>query len=160
MIGNIENVKFIIAGKKENIYYEIENISENYENIKFLGSIPYHQVIPYTMDANLVLCMIKPDDINNKIATANKQFEAMVCGRPIICTKGTRSGEITEEEKCGLVVDYNREALRDSIIRLHDSPELCEKLGRNALKAAITKYNWKIEEKKLLKLYEKVKVAK
>jgi len=152
-IGNMKNVKFIIAGKKENMYHEIENMSKSYGNIKFLGSIPYHQVIPYTMDANLVLCMINPDDINNKIATANKQFEAMVCGRPIICTMGTRSGEITGNEDCGLVVDYTKEALKEAIIELRDSPELCEKLGRNALKAAINKYNWEIEEKKLLSLY-------
>lgn len=159
-IGNIKNVKFIIAGKKENMYHEIENMSKSYGNIKFLGPIPYHQVIPYTMGANLVLCMIKPSDINNRMASANKQFEAMVCGRPIICTKGTRSGEITRNEDCGLVVDYTKEALSKAIIKLRDSPELCEKLGRNALKAAINKYNWEIEEKKLLKLYEKVKAVK
>ena len=155
-IGNIKNVKFIIAGKKENMYHEIENMSKNYSNIKFLGPIPYHQVIPYTIGANLVLCMIKSSDINNRIASANKQFEAMVCGRPIICTKGTRSGEITRNAECGLVVDYTKEALSKAIIKLRDSPELCEKLGRNALKAAINKYNWEIEEKKLLKLYEKI----
>lgn len=33
---------------------------------------------------------------------------------------------------------------------------LCEKLGRNALKAAINKYNWKNEEKKLLRLYDDI----
>jgi len=101
--------------------------------------------------------MINPNDINNKIATANKQFEAMVCGRPIICTKGTRSGEITRNEDCGLVVDYTKEALSEAIIKLRDSPGLCEKLGRNALKAAINKYNWEIEEKKLIgKVYGKI----
>ncbi len=158
VIGNIANVKFIIAGKKENIYQEIEKISKKYSNIYFIGSVPYNQVIPYTLDANLVLCMIKPDDINNKIATANKQFEAMVCGRPIICTKGTRSGEITEQENCGLVIAYDKTSLKNAVIRLRDSPEFCDKLGRNALKAAINKYNWRIEEKKLLNLYKKIKV--
>jgi len=30
---------------------------------------------------------------------------------------------------------------------------LREKLGRNALKAAVTKYNWQKQEEKLLELY-------
>jgi glycosyltransferase involved in cell wall biosynthesis len=156
VIGNIPNVKFIIAGKKENIYYEIEKLSKKYNNIKFIGSVPYNHVIPYTMNSNLVLCMIKPDDINNRIATANKQFEAMVCGRPIICTKGTRSGKITEHEDCGLVVDYDKTSLKEAIIKLRDSPSLCKKFGKNALKAAINKYNWRLQEKKLLSVYEKL----
>ncbi len=98
--------------------------------------------------------MINPVNINTKYATANKQFEAMVCGRPVISTKGTRIGEITKQEKCGLVVDYTKEALRDAIIKLRDSPELCKELGKNALKVAIKKYNWELEEKKLIKLYK------
>lgn len=155
VIGEIDNVKFVIAGKKENMYDEVKKLSSKYDNVEFLGSIPYDKVISQTMKADAVLCMVNPDDINNKIASANKQFEAMVCGRPIITAKGTRSGEITEEEKCGLVVDYSKEGLREAIITLRDSPRLCEKMGRNALKAAINKYNWENERKKLIELYNK-----
>ena len=99
--------------------------------------------------------MINPNDINNKIASANKQFEAMVCGRPIICTKETRSGDITEKEKCGLVINYSKDSLRGGIIKLRDDNDLCKKLGENALKTALNKYNWGIEKSKLLKLYKK-----
>jgi glycosyltransferase involved in cell wall biosynthesis len=98
--------------------------------------------------------MVNPDDLNNRIALANKQFEAMVCGRPIICTKGTYSGEITEREELGLAVEHNEEALKQALIKLRDNPTLREKLGRNALKAAVTKYNWQKEEAKLLELYK------
>ncbi|RLF43348.1 MAG: hypothetical protein DRN18_00290 [Thermoplasmata archaeon] len=154
VIGGINDVKFIIAGKKENMYEEIKELSKRYNNVEFLGTIPYNKVIPYTLKSDAVLCMINPKDINNKIASANKQFEAMVCGRPIIATKGTRSGEITEKEKCGLVINYSKEDLRKAIITLRDNPKLCEELGKNALKAAIEKYNWENEKKKLIRIYE------
>jgi len=114
-------------------------------------------VIPITQNSDAVICVIDPSAFNNRIASANKQFEAMVCGRPIICTKGTRSGEITEAEKCGLTVDYSKGDLRKAIITLRDNPKLCEELGRNALKAAIEKYNWEKQEEKLLKIYEEIK---
>ncbi len=156
VIGEIDDVKFIIAGKKENMYEEIKKLSERYDNIEFLGTIPYNKVIPYTLKADAVLCMINPKDVNNKIASANKQFEAMVCGRPIIATRGTRSGEITEKEKCGLVINYSKEDLRKAIITLRDDPKLREELGKNALKAAIEKYNWKNEKKKLISIYDSI----
>jgi glycosyltransferase involved in cell wall biosynthesis len=154
VIGNIKNIKFVIAGKKENMYNLIEELSKKYNNIEFLGSISYDKVVPYTLKSDVILCMINPNDYNNKIASANKQFEAMVCGRPIICTKGTRSGDITEKEKCGLIIEYSKDSLRKGIIKLRDNKDLCKKLGRNALNAALNKYNWGIEKSKLLKLYK------
>ena len=122
-------------------------------NVTFLGRVPFDQVILVTKKADCVFFMVNPEDLNNRMALGNKQFEAMVCGRPIICTKGTYSGEVTEQEEVGLTVEYTEEALTHAIIKLRDNPELRERLGRNALKAAITKYNWQRQEEKLIELY-------
>jgi glycosyltransferase involved in cell wall biosynthesis len=156
IIGKIKNVRFVIAGKKENLYDEVKSRCEKYDNITFLGSIPFNEVIPKTLESDVVVCMINPNDMNNKIALANKQFEAIVCGRPIICTKNTYSGDMTEKLQCGLVVDYNLDAIKEAIIKLRDDPKLCEKLGRNGLKAAIDKYNWNEQKKKLLAVCSKL----
>lgn len=161
LVKDIQNVECIIGGiGKPEFVEKLRKKCLTTKNVKFIDRVPPEKVIPMTQKSSVVVCMINPNVINNKIATANKQFEAMVCGRPIICTKGTRSGEITEAEKCGLVVEYSKVALKEAIIKLRDSPDLREELGCNALTAAINKYNWKIEEKKLLQLYEKVKMAK
>lgn len=53
-------------------------------------------------------------------------------------------------------MEYSEEALRQAIIKLRDDPELRERLGRNALKAAITKYNWQRQEERLLELYRDI----
>jgi glycosyltransferase involved in cell wall biosynthesis len=147
ILGNIKGVRFVIAGKKENLYAEVKERCKNYDTVDFLGAIPFSEVIPKTLESN-------PNDLNNRIGMANKQFEAMVCGRPILCTKETYSGAMTEGLKCGLSIDYDKDALYDAIIKLRDNQELCEEFGRNALKAAKEKYNWKTQEEKLLKVYE------
>ena len=159
VLQKIPDVQGIIGGMKSrsSYYNSLKEICNKTENVDFIGKVPMKEVIPMTKKADAVYCMIQPYNINTKWATANKQFEAMVCGRPIICTKGTRSGEITEEEKCGIVVDYTKEALKEAIIKLRNSPKLCEELGKNALKAAINKYNWEQEKRKLLDIYEKLK---
>lgn len=154
IIGSMKGVRFVIAGKKENLYEEVKERCKKYDNVEFLGAIPFNEVIPKTLESDVVVCMVDPNDLNNRIAIANKQFEAMACGRPIICTKKTYSGDMTDELKCGLTIDYDENALRDAIIKLRDSPELCEKFGKNALKAAKEKYNWRSQEKKLIKALE------
>lgn len=152
-IGHIQDVKFIIAGKKENLYETVREKCRQYNNIEFLGSIPYNEVIPRTQRSDAIICMINPDDKNNKYGLANKQFEAMVCGRPIITTKQTYAGDITQDLECGLTTYYNTSYLKTTIETLRDNKELCIKLGKNALKAA-KEYNWGNQEKKLLDIYE------
>jgi glycosyltransferase involved in cell wall biosynthesis len=87
----------------------------------------------------------------------NKQFEAMVCGRPIIITKGIYAAEMTEKLNCGLTAEYNKESVKEAIIKLRDNSDLCEKFGRNAFNAAKKQYNWENEKKNLLKVYEEIK---
>lgn len=128
-------------------------------NVTFLGRVPFEGVLPMTIKADAVFCMFDPGDPNNRIGMPNKLFEAMVCGRPIICTKGTYSGEVTEQEEVGLAVGYDEQALREAIIKLRDDLALREQLGQNALRAAITIYNWEKEEEKLLALYDSLRVA-
>jgi glycosyltransferase involved in cell wall biosynthesis len=145
LIGGIGHPGYVRALKEE---------CSRTSNVIFLGRIPFDEVIPMTKKADCIFLMVNPEDLNNRIGLGIKQFEAMVCGRPIICTKGTYSGEVTEQEEVGLAVEYTKEALKEAIIRLRDDPKLREKLGRNALEAAITKYNWQKEEAKLLEVYK------
>jgi glycosyltransferase involved in cell wall biosynthesis len=159
VLGNIKNIKFVIAGKKEHIelYQETEIRCGKYENVEFLGEISAREVIPKTMECDAVICVIDPKRISSRIATANKQFNAMVCGRPIICTKDTYSGDMTKSLQCGLVIDYNLDAIKDAVIKLRDDAELCRKLGENGLKAALEEYNWGIQKDKLIKVYKGLK---
>jgi glycosyltransferase involved in cell wall biosynthesis len=127
-------------------------------NVTFLGRVPFEEVIPMTQRADCIFWMLSLGNFNNITGLGNKQFEAMACGRPIICTKGTYSGEVTEQEEVGLAVEYNEQALKEAIVKLRDDPELRQKLGRNALKAAIAKYNWQKQEEKLLALYQTLRI--
>jgi glycosyltransferase involved in cell wall biosynthesis len=150
----VPGVRCLIGGIGQPAYVEaLQQECARTSNVIFVGRVPIGEVIPMTGKADCVFFMADPADLNNRIALANKQFEAMVCGRPIICTKGTYSGEITEQEDVGLVVECSEQALREAIIKLRDDPQLRERLGKNALKAAIARYNWPKEEAKLLELY-------
>jgi len=158
VVKELKGVYCIIAGGGKPQYVDdLKNKCSKLQNVDFVGKIPMEEVLPMTGKADVVMCMINPQDLNNRRALANKQFEAMACGRPIIITKDTYAGELTKKLNCGLVIDFDKEALKEAIIKLRDNPELCEKLGKNALKAAIGEYNWEKQEEKLLEIYENLK---
>jgi len=158
-LAKISKIKFLIAAKNERnkAYLQVKNRSLNHENVEFLGTIPFNEVILLTFKANTVINAANPSSIKSKIETPNKLLEAMACGRPIICNKGTYAGEITKKLNCGLVVNYNLKAIRTAVKKLRDEPKLCEKLGKNGLKYALKYYNWDKQKEKLLQVYEKLK---
>jgi len=129
-------------------------------NIEFLGEVPFKKVIPLTMEADAIFCMVDPSNRNNRIGPQNKLYEAMVAGRPLIVTKGTYGGDLVEKLNCGLAVDYTSEALREVLVKLQENPKLREELGNNGLKAALSEYNWKAQQEKLLKVYDGLKGEK
>lgn len=157
---NLEGVRCLIGGIGAPSYLQgLEEECSRTPNVMFVGRVPFDDVIPMTMKAHVIFCMFDPGNLNNRIGMPNKLFEAMVCGRPIICTTGTYAGELTEKEEIGLAVEYKEQALRDAIIRLRDAPAFRERLGRNALAAAIARYNWEKEQNKLLALYDSLQRA-
>ncbi|VVB60898.1 Glycosyl transferases group 1 [uncultured archaeon] len=155
-LGTIENIQFLIAGKKARLYDEVEKVSKKYSNIIFLGSIPYNQVIEKTLDCNVILCMLDPEEKNNQVGLPNKIFEAMLTGRPVIVTKGLYCSKLVEAENCGVSVEYNLDEVKKSIMILRDNPKQCEELGKNGLNAAIREYNWEKQKKTLLAVYERL----
>jgi glycosyltransferase involved in cell wall biosynthesis len=155
-LGIIENIQFLIAGKKARLYKEVEKVSKKYSNITFLGSIPYSQVIEKTLDCNVILCMLDPEEKNNQVGLPNKIFEAMLTGRPVLVTKGLYYSKLVETERCGVSVEYDFEEVKKSIIMLRDDPKRCEELGKNGLQAAIREYNWEKQKKTLLSVYERL----
>ena len=158
IIGSIDNIKFIIAGKKEKmrLYNEVKNRANLYKNVEFLGQIPFDQVIPRTFKSDVVLHMVDSSTKNSKITTPNKLLEAMACGRPIICSENTYAGYLTEKLQCGLVVKPSPDSIKKAVVKLRDNPQLCRKFGENGLNAALKIYNWDKQKDKLLMLYKKL----
>lgn len=154
LIGHMEGVHFVIAGKKENVYDEVRRRARRYPNVEFVGSVPYSRVLPMTLEADAVLGMVDPSDPNNRIAWMNKQFESMVCGRPILCSEETASGEMTERLGVGITRPFSPDGMRDGIAALRDDRALRLRLGKKALEWAEKEYHWPKQERKLVALYE------
>jgi glycosyltransferase involved in cell wall biosynthesis len=101
--------------------------------------------------AGIVTFLPAPNHVDSR---PNKLFEYMSAGIPVIASNFTYWREIVETNKCGICVDpKNPSAISDAIKYLLDNQEKAELMGKNGMEAVKNKYNWNIEEKKLLDLY-------
>ena len=152
-IKDEEGIKLIIAGFGED-EAEFKDIFSSYTNIEFLGQVNHNDAIILTFQSNAVFGFYDPIIPNNRLASPNKLFEAMMCRTPIIVNGETTMVDIVRGENCGIIVPYNDElALKKAILELKNNPEMCKKMGENGRNAFEREYNWEVMEKRLLKLY-------
>ncbi len=98
--------------------------------------------------------------INYIDALPVKLFEYMLAGIPVISSKIPLWQKIVEENKCGLCVNpYNPKEIADAINKILNDDKLAEEMGLNGQKAVIDKYNWAVEEKKLIEIYYNISTS-
>lgn len=151
----VQGVNVEIAGMGDPKLIEtIKEFCSKSDNISFIGKLPYSEILLHTMRADILFALYDPTNLNNKLASPNKLFEAMMCKKPIIMNTGIACADIIQNENMGLLVPYgDYDALKKAVLTLKNNPALRKELGENGRKAYDTKYNWKIMEKRLLDMY-------
>ena len=92
---------------------------------------------------------------NHIDAQPNKMFEYMSSGIPVIASNFPLWEEIIEGRNCGVCVDPldPREVAR-GINAILDDDERAQEMGGHGIEAVRNKYNWDVEELKLLDFYK------
>ena len=81
----------------------------------------------------------------------------MSSGLPVIASNFSLWREIIEGNNCGLCVNPMKpKEIAKSIQYLIDNPSIAVQMGERGLNAVKEKYNWSLEEEKLIGLYLKV----
>lgn len=149
-------VELIVAGTGEH-EDELIELFNGYKNVTYIGQVSHPEALKLTYISDAVFGFYDPRIPNNRLASPNKLFEAMMCATPIVVNKETTMANIVEEENCGIVVPYfDTNALKNALMRLKDNPQLCAKLGENGRLAFEKKYNWEVMEKRLINLYDEL----
>lgn len=144
-------VKLKLAGEFEND--QLKSMILKNKSIIYLGHLNRKHVKDLFSNsiAGIVTYLPVPNHINSQ---PNKLFEYMSAGLPVIASNFPLWKDIVEKNNCGLCVNpKDPKAIAGAINYLVENPKEAQEMGNNGRQAVVERYNWEIEEKKLINLY-------
>lgn len=135
---------------------KMATVSPGWSRVNELGQLGREEVraVLARSVAGVVTFLPAPNHLD---AQPNKMFEYMSSGLPVISSNFPLWREIIEGADCGVCVDpLDPASIAEAIDALIQHPARAEQMGRNGRRAVVSKYNWEIEETKLLDVYQNV----
>lgn len=149
------NGRLVLAGKFNNALFE-ERLKKlkGWNNVDFIGFVDRDEVkrILAESKAGIVTFLEAPNHINSQ---PNKMFEYMSAQLPVICSDFELWKSIVEVNNCGFCIKPDDTMqIAEKINLLLDDSDTVTTLGLNGRESVVLKYNWSIEEGKLINLYK------
>lgn len=134
---------------------EVERVAETNENVYFHPEVPYEAIIQHTASADFGLLTVENICLSYYYCMPNKMFEYIQAGIPILTTNLYDCKNLITKEHIGLVIpEFTAKSFGESILKAMETDTA---QFREGLRSAASKYHWKVEEEKLIRLYRGVK---
>lgn len=129
------------------------HVVEEDGNVSYVGKLNRQQVdaLYGRVRAGLLISEVSPNAVNS---LPIKLFEYMAAGLPMVISNYPMWKDFYEKEGVAICVDpSNTEEVQAAIRKLVGDPALCREMGNRGKKLVDIKFNWGIEEKRLVELY-------
>jgi glycosyltransferase involved in cell wall biosynthesis len=132
---------FLIIGGDGPCREIVEDASQRYSNIAYLGYVNPSKAPLYTAISDIIFYGFDPSNPNSKFSAPNKLFEALAAGKAVLTGEFGEIGRIVRDTKCGLIMkQFTEEEIKKSLTSLR--PEILNRFKENSKKNAFEKYNW------------------
>ena len=123
------------------------------EYVEWIGWVGHDRIYNYIKACKVgIIPHLVTDHVNTTIP--NKIFDYMALGLPVVATDAAPMKRVLEKEKCGVVFESNNPMrLYQAIVELKNK---ATDLGKNGICAIRSKYNWSLDEKRLIRLLNKL----
>lgn len=154
-IGDKAELWLLGKWESEKFRGECKNL-EGWKYTKYLGHKSLEEVYSCLKISKVGISILYPVK-NYLTGLPVKTFEYMACSLPVVMSNFPYWQEIFRD--CALFVDsYNSKDIAEKVLYLLDNPNEAKELGKKGRKLIEEKYSWEIESKKLLEMYENMKV--
>jgi len=154
-LGMLPSIRLNLAGNFSTKELELSiTAMENWKDVSYYGYVDREELLTIFQRSKvgIVTLLSTPNHLDS---LPIKMFEYMSAGIPIVCSNFPLWEEIVKNNECGICVDPEKPKEISEVIKsLLNNPTLSNQLGKNGRKAVSEKYNWDIEKKKLLEVYE------
>lgn len=129
-----------------------------YSHVRYLGVLSRPQVLQTIQQCQVGLAnALNVGQYNQYDNLLTKVCEYMSLGVPVILSRAPYNEKMVEKYRFGICVDPESvEEISGAVSWLLDHPEDARRMGENGRRAVKEEFNWGVEEKKLLALYEAV----
>ncbi len=152
----ISDIEFVLVGNgKMKPHFDKRKSNENLINLHIFDRMPMERIssLVNICDISYIGFLPKPILETN---SANKFFDSLSAGKPILLNFGGWMQELVEKNKCGLRVHpTDGKDLLEKIIFLKANPEKCEQMGQAARKMAETEFDKSILTQQFLNIVDK-----
>lgn len=122
------------------------------EKVIFIDAVPSSVLSDYTRAADIGVLILEPYNLSKKLASANKIFEYMAAGIPIIATDLPENRRVIEDCDAGILIsDHSPESISSAVRYLSENPKKMQEFGSNGRLGHIIKYNFENQEHKLFR---------
>lgn len=137
---------------------EIKQAMADLANVRYHGRVPYEKALELMEGAHVLFATYDPSIPNHRYSSANKLFEAMALGRPIVVAKDTGMDRLVRQYNLGFVVDYGDLAGLESAFTQVASwgPQERKEFARRAREVYTTHFSWQRMKERLLALYSEL----
>lgn len=153
------NAVLALAGPFDSQAYETAlRAMPEFSCVDYRGMLGREDIVKLLAQSNVGLCTLLNRGQYLKIDTFGiKVYEYLSMGLPVILSRNRYNQEMVEKYQFGLCVDpENTDELAEAIRYLLDNSDAARKMGENGRRAIKEAFNWSVEEKKLLALYEDI----
>lgn len=152
------NWKMELAGYGGDDASQIIRAAKTRQNLIFRGKISYEEALRISSYADVLFATYDPAILNHRYSSANKLFEAMMLGKPIIVARNTNMDKIVLKHGLGFVVKYGDIEELDQAFKIIASwnSEQKRNFSSHVRHVFHQNYDWNLMREKLKELYASI----
>lgn len=155
----IPDIKLVIVGGKTRDTAELKKMTNDLKINKYVifEDWQHLSLFPSYIKASDICISPLKRNKHHDTTLANKLFQYMSMGKPVIVSDCPAQAAIVKENNCGLV--YQAENVNDfteKVLELYNNIRLRTQMGSNGKKAVADTYNWEKTGKNFVNLYHRL----
>ncbi len=151
--------RLLLAGRFSSDEYAEEVASlPGFSKVECLGYLDREGVVEAYEESRVGVCtLLNVGQYNQSDNFPTKVYEYMAAGLPVVMSDSPYARRVVEEHPFALLVDpADKGQVAEAINGLFDDVEMSCRMGEAGRSAVLERYNWSVEERKLLALYDEL----
>ena len=160
LVKEIENLKLVIVGKNSTDHILKQQVRDlNLESVVDFQGWQNVKLFPSYIAPSHVCISPLHRNIQHDVAYANKLFQYMSFGKPVLVSDAIAQKNLIERTNSGLVhEERNPQEFADKVMQMYNDERLRTELGVNGKQFIENEFCWEKTSEKLIQLYDELEI--